>query len=78
VGVQRMIQVTAPQLVGASDPAAVARVLEPASITELILAPMRASVTTQTGVSLPSWFVAAVEKALEDFVEEENNNNETN
>jgi len=78
VGVQRMIQVTAPQLVGASDPSAVARVLEPASITELILAPMRASVTTQTGVSLPSWFVAAVEKALGDFVEEENNNNETN
>jgi hypothetical protein len=70
LGVQNVIQRLAPKVAGIESAAEVAKVMESASIEELMVAPMLQAVKVESGVSLPEWFVDAINKGMSSFVEE--------
>jgi len=69
ISLQRLASEVAPRLVGLASPVEAVAVLEAAFVPNAYVAPFRASVTSESGASLPAWVVDAMEKAATSLTE---------
>jgi hypothetical protein len=69
LALQRLAAEVAPRLVGLASPVEAVAILESAFVADAYLAPFRASVSSESGASLPAWVVDAMERAAQGLVE---------
>ena len=69
IALQRLAAEVAPRLVGLASPVDAVAILEAAFVPAAYLAPFRASVSSESGSSLPSWVVDAMERAATSITE---------
>ena len=69
IALQRLAAEVAPRLVGLASPVEAVAILEAALVPGAYLAPFRASVSSESGASLPAWVVDAMERAATSLIE---------
>lgn len=69
IALQRLAAEVAPRLVGLTSPVEAVAILEAAFVPAAYLGPFRASVSSESGSSLPAWVVDAMERAATSLTE---------